>query len=177
MLPKYLPHYTYDDYLQWKGRWELIDGIPYAMAPMPIPRHQWIANNLGTEFRVSLKKNKCDCKIYQPLDYKLSENTIFNPDLLISCKPITKKFLDFTPGLVVEILSESTAMKDRNIKYPKYQAEGIPYYLMVDADTKTVEIYQLINSEYQRQSLDQNQPFKFTLTDCRFEITFEQIWE
>ncbi len=29
---KILPHYTYEDYCHWKGRWELIDGIPYAMS-------------------------------------------------------------------------------------------------------------------------------------------------
>ncbi len=28
---EYLPHYTYDDYIQWKGDWELIYGVPYAM--------------------------------------------------------------------------------------------------------------------------------------------------
>jgi hypothetical protein len=35
-----LPHYTYDDYLQWEGRWELIRGIPFAMVPAPVIRHQ-----------------------------------------------------------------------------------------------------------------------------------------
>ena len=30
-----LPHYTYEDYLCWEGRWELINGIPYAMTPAP----------------------------------------------------------------------------------------------------------------------------------------------
>jgi hypothetical protein len=42
---KILPSYTYEDYLHWEGRWELIDGIPYAMSPFPAPRHQRIANN------------------------------------------------------------------------------------------------------------------------------------
>jgi hypothetical protein len=25
---KILPHYTFDDWIQWEGQWELIDGIP-----------------------------------------------------------------------------------------------------------------------------------------------------
>jgi len=29
---KLLPHYTYSDYENWEGQWELIDGIPYAMS-------------------------------------------------------------------------------------------------------------------------------------------------
>ena len=52
---KILPHYTYDDYCNWEGRWELIEGIPYAMSPLPIPKHQIIANNLSAEFRFALK--------------------------------------------------------------------------------------------------------------------------
>jgi Uma2 family endonuclease len=174
---KHLPQYTYDDYLLWEGRWELIDGVPYAMAPMPVPEHQSTAGNLHAEFRTALKKAGCHCKVYQPLDYKLSDDTIFNPDLLLVCQPITKKYLDFPPGLVVEILSEGTAMKDRHIKYPRYEAEGIPYYLIVDAENRSVEVYKLAEGKYQRQPLDQSQPFEFILKDCRFAVVFDQIWE
>ena len=172
-----LPQYTYDDYCQWEGRWELIDGIPYAMAPMPLPKHQWVAGNVHSVFREALKKAGCGCKVYQPIDYKLSEDTIFNPDLLIVCKPITKKFLDFTPDLVVEILSEGTAMKDRHTKYPKYEAEGIPYYLMIDIETQMVEVYKLVMGKYQRQAIDQNQQYEFILDDCGFAVLFTAIWE
>jgi hypothetical protein len=83
---RYLPHYTYDDYVHWEGQWELIDCIPYAMSPAPVPQHQWIASNLGAKFRDALKNACCHCKVYMPIDYKLSEDTVFNPDLLIVCK-------------------------------------------------------------------------------------------
>lgn len=36
---KYLPNYTYEDYCQSEGQWELIEGIPYAMSPLSIPIH------------------------------------------------------------------------------------------------------------------------------------------
>jgi hypothetical protein len=32
---KILPHYTYEDYCKWEGRWELINGIPHTMSPAP----------------------------------------------------------------------------------------------------------------------------------------------
>ena len=44
---KYRPHYTYDDYCQWEGRWELIEGMPYAMSPAPVPAHQRVAITLS----------------------------------------------------------------------------------------------------------------------------------
>lgn len=174
---RFLPHYTYEDYLRWEGQWELIDGIPYAMSPAPVPQHQHVAGNLHAELRAALKKGGCSCKVYQPIDYKLSDDTVFNPDLSIVCQPITKKFLDFPPQLVVEILSESTQIKDRNVKYPRYEAEGVPWYLMVDIDKRSIEVYQLMERHYQRQPVEQGKPFLFTMEDCRFEVLFDLIWD
>jgi hypothetical protein len=86
---KILPHYTYSDYLHWEGKWEVIEGIPYAMSPAPVPAHQRISSNLSIEFGNPLKQcNKCN--IYQPIDYLISEDTILQPDLLIVCGEIKK---------------------------------------------------------------------------------------
>ena len=91
---KILPHYTYEDYVQWEGKWEVIDGIPYAMSPSPMPKHQLISANLIAEFRQQLKKCTT-CKVYQPIDYLVAEDTILQPDMLIVCGEIVKKYLDF----------------------------------------------------------------------------------
>ena len=32
MKLKYVPYYTYEDYKKWQGDWELVEGVPYAMA-------------------------------------------------------------------------------------------------------------------------------------------------
>lgn len=132
---KILPHYTYDDYIQWEGKWELIDVIPYAMSPVPIPKHQITAGNILSEFRVQLKRCK-HCKVMQPVDYKINENTVFQPDMLVVCKPIEKKYLDFTPSLVVEVLSPSSIMIDRHTKYYAYQEQHIPYYIIISPETR-----------------------------------------
>jgi hypothetical protein len=47
---KFRPFYTYEDYCQWEGRWELIEGLPYAMSPLPIPAHQRVSLNLSILF-------------------------------------------------------------------------------------------------------------------------------
>ena len=54
---KYRPHYTYEDYCQWEGRWELIEGMPYAMAPAPLPAHQRLGASLCNIFIEALKKS------------------------------------------------------------------------------------------------------------------------
>ena len=63
---KILPYYTIEDWEQWEGKWELIEGIPYAMSPMPVPDHQRICANLFSILREAIK----DCKqwqVYLPL--------------------------------------------------------------------------------------------------------------
>ena len=108
---KILPYYTYQDWINWEGQWELIEGMPYAMSPMPLPDHQRIGSNLIIEFGNQLKICP-ECNVYQPLDYRVSDDTIVQPDMLIVCGAINKNFLDFPPVLVAEILSPSTALKD-----------------------------------------------------------------
>ena len=178
LLAKEIPHYTYDDYVHWEGRWELIGGHPIAMSPAPIPKHQRIAASLIVEFGTALKSSCKKCKVYTPLDYKIEEDTIVQPDLLIVCGEISKKYLDFSPQLVVEILSPSTAMRDRNAKYKIYQQQSVKYYLIVDADTKRIEIYLLTNGTYTIQSLSENK-FDFLLDDdCTIKIDFNEIeWD
>lgn len=139
---KLLPHYTYSDYENWEGRWELIDGIPYAMRPLPVPKHQKIATALSTEFTIMLKEC-AQCTAYQPIDYRISDDTILQPDMLVVCGEITKNFLDFPPALVVEILSPATALKDRHSKYPIYESQGIP---IISLSPRILRKWKSINS-------------------------------
>jgi Uma2 family endonuclease len=175
-----LPHYTYEDYCQWEGRWELIDGIPYAMSPAPTPKHQWISSNIISEFRVEIKKKKCkNCKVYNFIDFKIKEDVILQPDVLIVCQPIEKKFLDFPPALVVEILSPSTAIKDRNTKFSYYQQQQVKYYIIVDIDKEIIEIYLLNkNGEYQLETAGAENSYSFELeNECATEIDLSNIWQ
>ena len=172
---KILPHYTYEDYVLWEGKWEVIEGVPYARSPAPVPRHQVIAGNLHSEFRLQLK-NCISCKVYQPIDYLVEEDTILQPDLLIICKPVTKKFLDFPPNLVAEVLSPSTALKDRHSKYSIYESQGIRYYIIIDPDKNEAEVYQLIEGKYQLMIQGKDFSFTFDLDECMAEIAFKEIW-
>lgn len=176
---KILPNYTYKDYCLWEGRWELIEGIPYAMSPAPTPRHQWIMVNIVSELRAAIKKSKCKhCKVYDFIDVKIEEDTILQPDASIVCKPIHKKFLDFPPVLVVEILSEATALKDRISKFSIYENFGIKYYLIVDPEKESVEIYLLKDSKYFLQKFSQEKAYVFSFDDyCNIKVILKNIWE
>ncbi len=172
---KILPHYTYSDYEQWEGRWEVIEGIPYAMSPLPVPKHQRIAAELSAEFVFQLKKCR-KCRVYQPLDYLVKEDTVLQPDMLIVCKEINEKYLDFAPELVVEILSPSTSLKDRHNKFPIYESQGIPYFIIVSPEPEEVEIYEIENNSYKLRRKDKDFSYEFTFGICKAVIDFAAIW-
>ena len=175
---KILPHYTYEDYKLWEGKWEVIEGIPYAMSPAPVPKHQYLANNLGGELRNLLKSIGCKkCIASQTIDYMIAEDTIVQPDVLIYCGQTTKPYLDFAPKLVAEILSPSTAMKDRHTKFNLYEKAGIRWYLMVNPDTETVQIYELESGEYVLKQEGHSFNHSFELEeDCTIGVDFREIW-
>jgi Uma2 family endonuclease len=64
------------------------------MSPTPVPAHQRASVELSTEFTLALRKSQCKhCKTYQPLDYKISDDTILVPDVMIVCGELKKKLL------------------------------------------------------------------------------------
>ena len=173
-----LPHYTYEDYCRWEGQWELIEGIPYAMSPAPLPKHQRIANALGGEFYFSLKQNSCQqCTASQFIDYKIAEDTVVQPDVLIYCGDIKNTYLDFPPLVIAEILSPSTALKDRHTKFHLYQNAGVKYFLLVSPETEIIQVFILEDGKYLLKQEGHDFAFYFQLDDaCTASIDFSQIW-
>ena len=142
------PRFTYSDYLTWddKTRWELIDGVPYAMAA-PSVTHQEIVLELAVQFKSFLRGRQCRV-IIAPFDVRLYtatiDNTIVQPDLLVVCDPSKTedgKSCKGAPDLVVEVLSPSTGKHDQVAKFRLYQKAGVREYWIVDPGLKTIAVY------------------------------------
>jgi len=172
-----LPHYTYEDYCQWEGRWELIDGIPYAMSPLPLPAHQRAGGRLFMAFEQPLLK-RCDhCTAYPPIDWKVKDDMVLQPDFLVVCGEVKKPYIDFPPVMVAEILSPSTALKDRNTKFDIYESEGVKYYLILDVQLKEMQVYELTDGKYELVSVNPSS-FDFTFhDDCSISVSLGEVWD
>jgi Uma2 family endonuclease len=154
--------YTVADYLQWPDdiRCELIDGIIYDMSPAPVIEHQRLSSVLHFALFRALEDRKggsdggCgDCQLFTaPIDVVLGPDTVVQPDLIVVCdseKLANGRYVDGAPDLVVEILSPSTALKDKREKRNLYERVGVAEYLIVDPAEFYVEQYRLkANGEY-----------------------------
>jgi len=102
----------------------------------------------------------------------VDDTTVIQPDLLVVCKPIEGHYLTFAPELVVEILSPSTVLKDRNTKYDIYQNEGVKYYIIVDPEEEIYEIYELKEGKYAKKDAAE-----INIDDCCFSLDLKACFE
>jgi len=138
--------YTYRDYLTWPDgeRWEVIGGEALSMTPSPSFSHQWVVGRLYALLVAALRGHAC-VPCVSPLDVVLSEANVVQPDVLVVCdrSKITPRGIVGAPDLVVEVLSASTALRDRRDKRDLYQRFGVREYLLVDAEARVVEHFVL----------------------------------
>lgn len=154
--------YTVVDYLAWPDdmRCELIGGEIYDMSPAPTVAHQDAALGLSSALRAALKTRRSGggcgpidvCQvIISPIDVVLDKTTVVQPDIVVVCdaaKLANGRYVDGAPDLVVEVLSPSTALKDRREKRALYEKAGIQEYLLVDPLERYMEVYRLIEGVY-----------------------------
>ena len=138
--------FTYNDYLLWPDgeRWEIIGGEAYAITPAPSIRHQRISIYLCAQFSMFFKGKNCE-PFSAPTDVVFDEQNIVQPDLLVVCdkNKITEKNIQGAPDLIVQILSPSTALKDKREKKALYESFGVREYLLVYPADDLVERFVL----------------------------------
>lgn len=103
-----------DEFLSWaavtEGRWQLVDGVPYAMAPAGLV-HGAIQGELGRLIGNHLRVAGSACTtIIAPgvIPRFLAEHNMRVPDIAVTCTPFGRDSRALMePVLIVEILSPS----------------------------------------------------------------------
>jgi Uma2 family endonuclease len=145
--------YSYADYAQWPEdeRWELIDGVAYAMTA-PQRLHQDIVSELCRQVGNYLYGKSC--KFYvAPFDVRLPRQdeadakveTVVQPDLSVICDPskLDKQGCRGAPDWIIEVLSPSTALKDMDSKRSLYQRHGVQEYWIIHPEDRWILVYTL----------------------------------
>lgn len=143
-----LENYTYQDYLDIdrsiKDRVELIDGMIYLRAGAS-SAHQDTVLNIAFILKSRIKERNSSCHPrVAPYDLKLfkgSDKNVVQPDVILYCE-------DELPCAVLEVLSDSTASKDKGVKKELYERFGIKEYFIVDTRVKIIDKYELHGGKY-----------------------------
>ena len=137
---------TVDEFLHWEDgtdtRYELLGGFVVAMAP-PMPAHGRLATALGGEIRAALR-TRPHCGAYGEAGIVRPDrdDTCYIADLAVTCDPPeANDRLIRNPILIVEILSPSTAVFDRQSKVAEYrQIASVQEILLIDSQTVFAEV-------------------------------------
>jgi len=168
-----IEYYTYEDYKKWEGRWELIDGIPMAMAPAPLPTHQFIASQIINQLNENLKDCQ-KCAVLGKVDYKVNDETILRPDVVLTCEKLNKPFI-LNPELIFEIVSKSSVRRDEKFKFEIYEKEKVKYYVLVYPEDKIAKAYEFRDNKFEKMPL--NNIYNFDNLTCKSSVDFEKIFK
>ena len=131
---------TYDDYLLMPddgNRHEIIDG-EHVVNAAPNLRHQRVAGRLFVELVHRIEGAALGEVLIAPVALALSTIDIVEPDILVVLKGSAARLqetrVEGPPDLVIEVLSPSTATRDRRRKLKLYEAASVPEYWIVDPD-------------------------------------------
>ena len=106
--------------------------------------HNIIVLNVAQILRNHLRGGPCQAFA---LDLKLrveAANAYFYPDLMVTCSETDRRsdYIKTEPMLVVEVLSPSTALFDRDKKFACYrQLPSLQEYVLADTEREAVEYY------------------------------------
>ena len=164
--------FTYLDYKNAPEdkRYELLDG-ELVILPSPPTIYQDVSINLMSLLWTFVKERGLGEVCISPLDVVLSDTDVVQPDILFVSNErmdiITEDNIQGAPDLVIEILSPSTAERDRTFKRSLYARHGVREYWLVDPGARSVEVMELGKRDFKLvAAYGQNQTLISPLLKC-----------
>ncbi len=150
-IPKGDRKYSFAEYLTMEEasieRHDFYHGEVFAMAGATANHHQ-IAQNVNAALINRFKPDGCFISL-EGVRLELTEESFYlYPDVFLTCDERDKKnnlFKNF-PSIIFEVLSDSTALYDKEVKLKYYKKiETLNYYVLVAQKEIMVEVYSRIN--------------------------------
>jgi len=146
-LPK--PHLTPEEYLEIERKAEYkseyYQGEMFAMSGARLP-HNLIAKSAMLDLDAQLRQRGCEIVGSDQRVHVPATGLYTYPDLVAFCGE--PQFLDaeldtlLNPVLIIEVLSPSTEMYDRTLKWEQYQSiESLQEYLLISTDRIHADLY------------------------------------
>jgi Uma2 family endonuclease len=144
-------------------------------APAPLPRHSKAQRAMGRFVGGPFDDDDGHGGpggwwIFVEVDVQLGTHDVVRPDLagwrrVRLPRPGNQRPITTPPDWVCEILSKSTAARDRGIKRELYARSGIPHYWLIDVEARVLEAFELregrwlLSGTYDDSALARIEPF------------------
>ena len=91
--------------------------------------------------------------IFVEVDVELEAHEVVRPDLSGWRRerlpdPGDRRPIDVIPDWICEVISPSTAARDRTTKRELYARQGVRHYWLLDPDTRTLEAFELVEGRW-----------------------------
>jgi Uma2 family endonuclease len=174
------PRLTVRDYLARPEEFgvELIEG-EFVMTPAPNTHHQEAVGRLYRELSNYLDRTREGKLFLSPTDVILAEDLVLQPDLSFVSRDrlqMVRDQLHGPPDLVIEVLSDTTRVKDRFVKRDKYARFGVREYWIVDPSERSVEVLVLVGHQYVPHALFEGTARLSTPLFPDLKIPVDTIW-
>ena len=146
--------FTYEDYCNAPEdkRYELHDG-DLVVVPAPKEQHQDTVGTIFIALSLFVRRLKLGRVYVAPFDIVFSNHDVVQPDVIFVSDErehvITPDNIQGAPDLVIEVLSPSTAHRDRTFKRALYSRHGVGEFWLVDTEARTIEVLLLGSDGYE----------------------------
>ncbi len=158
---------------------EFIGGRIVAMAGAS-ENHNVISSNVFGEIWTQTKKT--DCRAFSSdMRVKAKKGNYYYPDIVVVCGERAfednKKDVLINPTVIIEVLSKSSKLKDRNEKFDSYTSLGaLTDYVLIEQDEMRVEHFIKTGEKEWKFRLLAEQADKLILESIESEISLDEIY-
>lgn len=174
--------YTVEDYLALppEPRVELIDGRFYPMeAPSGI--HQKVLFHLWKALDTCAEEHGLSCEVQgAPFDVQLFNDpyTVVQPDVMVFCshpEEALKTRAHSAPDFIAEILSPSTAFRDRTQKLCRYRDAGVKEVWLVSPAQGKILVYRFFEGSEEPREYTFYDSVPLGISDQRCSVDFSRL--
>jgi len=184
-LPQSLQPMTEAEYLAFEResdiKHEFVDGEIFAMAGASW-HHTVIVANINTHLNIELENSSCISVTNDMKVYVASEKSFRYPDVVVVCGD--PQFREGEPDVltnpivIFEVLSPSTELRDRSIKYFEYQQiQSLQDYILVAQDTYRMEIFSRTNTKGWLHTMTSNLDDALTIPSIDIMLKLNAVYQ
>jgi Uma2 family endonuclease len=172
--------FTPEEYLEMElsspVKHEYVAGHVYAMTGTS-DVHNIISGNLYMALRQHLRDTPCRVFIADVKARVEAVDAFYYPDVMVSCEKAQDRYYREQPVLIVEVLSDSTAKRDRGEKWRHYQTlESLREYVLVSQECMDVRVFRRDEAGTWQQNIYTDGAV-IPLMSVELEIPIERIYD